>query len=91
MPPRPTESLAAAKQVREPTPLEPTEEEYIVLQIRRRLSMRKTARLSESRAVKQLLDIKARATKQTLEYLEWLPDDYPMPTRSRSRPTAAQR
>jgi hypothetical protein len=40
--------------------------------------MRKTARLKDSRAVKQLLDIKARATKQTqdtLEYLEWLPDD----------------
>ena len=67
----------------ERTPPKPTEEELIALQIRRRLSMRKAASLSESRAVKQLLDMKARvtrATKQTLEYLEWLPDDLPLPT-----------
>jgi hypothetical protein len=67
----------------ERTPPKPTEEELIALQIRRRLSMRKAASLSESRAVKQLLDMKARvtrATKQTLEYLEWLPEDLPLPT-----------
>jgi hypothetical protein len=61
-PPKPTESLTAAEQVRGPTPSEPTEEEKIVLQIRRRLGMREAARLSESRAVKQLLDMKARVT-----------------------------
>jgi hypothetical protein len=47
---RPTESLVAAKQVRKPTPPGPTEDEDIVLQIRRRLSMRKTARLTRTRA-----------------------------------------
>jgi hypothetical protein len=44
--------------------------------------MRKAGRLSESRAVKQLLDMKARITlaaKQTLECLEGLPDDLPLP------------
>jgi hypothetical protein len=47
-PPKPTESLTAAEQVRGPTPSEPTvEEEKIVLQIRRRLSMREAAGLSE--------------------------------------------
>jgi hypothetical protein len=77
-PPRPTESLAAAKQLQERTPPRPTEDEDIVLQVRRGLSMRKMARLRDSHVVKQLLGIKARATKQTqdtLEYLEWLPDD----------------
>jgi hypothetical protein len=62
--------------------------------------MRKTARLKEPRAVKQLLDIKARATKQTqdtLEYLEWLltksltMTDDRHDQRPRNRPTAAER
>ena len=71
-------SLAAAKHLQEQTPPRPTEDEDIVLQVRRRLSMRKMARLKDSHAVKQLLGIKARATKHlqdTLEYLELLPDD----------------
>jgi hypothetical protein len=42
-----------------PTPSDPTEEEKFVLQIRRRLSMREAAKLSDSRAVGQLLDMKA--------------------------------
>jgi hypothetical protein len=62
--------------------------------------MREAARLSDSRAVGQLLDMKAthsravaqlldmkarvnRATKKnmaTLRYLEWLPNDHPLPT-----------
>jgi hypothetical protein len=44
----------------ERTPPKPTAEELIALQIRRRLGIRKAASLSESRAVKQLLDMKAR-------------------------------
>jgi hypothetical protein len=84
------ESMAPAKvksggERTPPTPSEPTErgEEKIALQIRRRLSMREAARLSDSHAVMQLLDMKARvmrATKQNLAYLEWLPDDCPLPT-----------
>jgi hypothetical protein len=76
-------ALAKAGSGGERTPPKPTAEELIALQIRRRLSMRKAASLSESCAVKQLLDMKARvtrATKQTLAYLEWLPDDFPLPT-----------
>jgi hypothetical protein len=65
-------SLAAAKSGEEQTPPMPAGDEDIVLQVRRRLSMRKMARLKDSRAVKQLMGIKARATKRlqyTLQYL----------------------
>jgi hypothetical protein len=71
-------ALVVAKQLQERTPPMPTEEEDIVLQVRWRLSMRKMARLRDSHAVKKLLGIEARATKQTqdaLEYLAWLPGD----------------
>jgi hypothetical protein len=73
-------ALATAESM---APPKPTEEEKIVLQIRRGLSMREAAKLSDPRAVRQLLDRKARvmrATKQNLSHLEWLPDDCPLPT-----------
>jgi hypothetical protein len=82
------------------TPSDPTKQEKIVLQMRRRLSMREAARLSNSRAVgqlldmeathsrtvTQLLDMKARVNRATekhmaiLRYLEWIPNDHPLPT-----------
>jgi hypothetical protein len=72
-------SLAAAKKMQEQTPPRPTGDEDIVLQVRRRLSMRNMARLKDPHTAKQLMGIKAQATKRLQDtlpgYLEWLPDD----------------
>jgi hypothetical protein len=53
-----------------PTPSDPTEEEKIVLQIRRRLNMREAAKLSDSRAVGQLLDMKATHSRAVGKLLD---------------------
>jgi hypothetical protein len=53
-----------------PTPSDPTEQEKAFLQIRRRLGMREAAKLSDSCAVGQLLDMKdthSRAVGQLLD------------------------